>query len=100
MKKHFSGLIDSIINRPAMYGVNKVEDIQLIIFGYTACASQSPNDLNDFGEFRSFVNKHFDSMGDHDWARLIRFYSASDKHSIELFSELYHRYSSKVKATG
>lgn len=88
-------LILSITERPAMYQVSKVEDIYLVIFGYlTGCQSDS---LNDFHEnFRAFVNKHFaedfTSKSDYDWPRLIRFYSAGDKHSVELFGQLFNEY--------
>lgn len=78
-----------IIERPAMYCVNNVEDLWLIIFGYTMGIQD--NESNNFmSEFRVFVNKYFKSKDDVDWSRLIRFHSSSDKHSIELFSEIFY----------
>ncbi len=77
-----------------MFQVNCVEDIYLIIFGYQ-CALQGDNInvLNDFLlEFRTFVNEDSEIGGDHDWVRLIRFYSASDKQSIELFGQYLNQY--------
>jgi hypothetical protein len=93
MRKHLFELIAAIIKRPAMFSVNRVEDIQLIIFGYSTCAIQDSDNLENFGElFRTFVNEHFESRADHDWARLIRFHSASDIHSIELFADLLNKF--------
>ena len=87
-------LLSSICEKPGMYAINKVEDIQFVVFGLTFCESStdslSANELNI--KFRDFVNKSFDIPGDHDWARLIRFHSAGDSHSIKLFSTLFSRF--------
>ncbi|WP_426671442.1 hypothetical protein ACPPVU_09410 [Mucilaginibacter sp. McL0603] len=88
-------LISAIVKRPAMYQVSKVEDIYLVIFGYLAGSKYEL--LNIFHEnFRIFVNEHFKedfvSKSDYDWPRLIRFYSAGDKHSIELFGQLFEQF--------
>jgi hypothetical protein len=93
MKEKLIELITAITKRPAMYGVNKVEDFALIIFGYIACSAVAQGTSSDFNtEFRNYVNKDFEMTGDHDWPRLIRFHSASDSHSIELFSKLFSKY--------
>lgn len=80
--------ITEILDRPAMYCVNNVEDLNLIIWGYLM-GLQSKEDNNFMVYFRELTNKHFKSKKDTDWSRLIRFYSASDKHSIELFSQIF-----------
>lgn len=91
-------LIQATVKRPAMYCVSKVEDIALIIFGYTwALTKDETSAIADFREnFRDFVNEHFaedfTSKKDHDWARLIRFYSAGDMHSVELFGQLFEQF--------
>ena len=93
MKEKLIELITAITKRPAMYGVNKVEDIALIILGYTACSAVMGNNESDFNtEFKSFINTHFAMTGDHDWPRLIRFHSGGNLHSIELFSFLFSKY--------
>lgn len=91
-------LIYAIIKRPAMYQVSKVEDLYLVIFGYT-CAIKGDESvyIQSFREeFRDFVNEHFaedfTAKKDHDWVRLIRFYSAGDIHSIELFGQLFEQF--------
>lgn len=80
------------------YGVSDVTDIYLIIFGFINGVTKSElNSVFQFtSNFRDFVNKEFagdfSSSTDHDWPRLIRFYSGSDKHSIELFELLFERF--------
>ncbi|MBC7412592.1 MAG: hypothetical protein H7331_09090 [Bacteroidia bacterium] len=79
-----------------MFGINKVEDLHFIFFGYQQGAHLN-NEVGDelttfFSNFEDYVNKHFESKNDVDWSRLIRFYSDSDKHSLELFSNLYTMY--------
>jgi len=88
----FKELIQAIINRPAMYMVNNVEDLGLVIFGYLAGVGRTTdnNVLNKFmGDFRKFTNKHFETTFDYDWDRLIRFHSSGDKGSLELFKKLF-----------
>ena len=93
MKEKLIELIKAITKRPAMYGVNRVEDIELIILGYTACSAVIQENASDFNiEFRRYINTHFEMAGDHSWQRLIRFHSGSDSHSIELFSILFSKY--------
>jgi len=93
MKEKLIELITAITKRPAMYGVNKVEDIDLIILGYITCSAVVQGNALDFNtEFRNYVNKDFEMKGDHAWPRLIRFHSANDSHSIELFSKLFFKY--------
>lgn len=90
----FIEFADAVIKRPAMNGANRVEDIQLILFGYSFGAKD--NDASEFLDgFRVHVNKHFKTRKDHGWDRLIRFYSGSDSHSIELFSKLFQEYKKK-----
>jgi len=48
MKEKLNELITAITKRPAMYGVNKVEDIELIILGYTACSAVAEDNVKDF----------------------------------------------------
>lgn len=81
-----------VVDKPGVYGINKVEDIHFMCAGYQK-ALNGGDKVNDFlFEFRKFINEHFESNDDHDWVRLIRFYSASDRHSIELFGRLLNEY--------
>lgn len=87
----FIKFIISVLKRPAMYCVNNVEDIYLISFGYTS-ALQDDNTADFMNDFRQYVNKDFEMNGNHDWSRIIRFHSGSDRQSIELFSKLFFDY--------
>lgn len=91
----FLELLFSIIERPAMYGVNNVEDINFIIKGYQFALYDNPEKekFNNFlSQFREFINKDFETGADYDWARLMRFHSGGDSHSIEIFSRLLNKY--------
>jgi len=96
-------LIVAIIKRPAMYQVSNVEDIYLIVFGYSwAIPSIEPDIFDTFLQgFKNFVNEYFaedfSSKKDYDWSRLIRFYSAGDSHSIELFGKLFEQFTATFK---
>ncbi|MBV8389199.1 MAG: hypothetical protein JO080_05310 [Mucilaginibacter sp.] len=80
----FLELIFAIAKRPTMYGVSKVEDIYLVIFGFIYAIQKEKNEIAiDFmSGFRKFVNEELDddfsSNKDFDWPRLIRFYASGD----------------------
>ena len=80
--------IQKVVERPAMYSVNNVEDLHLIIQGYLMGSKKEENG-SFILYFREFSNKYFRSKNDIDWVRLIRFHSASDKHSLELFLRIF-----------
>ena len=92
---HFIELIESITNRPSMFAVNKVEDIGLVIMGYEYASNKNENNVllsECMIGFRDFINKKFESQNNFDWVKLIRLYSGSDLHSIQLFSQLFKEY--------
>lgn len=89
----FLTLIFHVVERPGIYGVNEVDDLYFIMFGYQYADLQSMEDISNLlSGFRRYVNEHFELKGDHDWPRLIKLYSASDRHSIELFGLLFRKY--------
>ena len=92
----FIDFVNMIITRPAMFNVNNVEDLNLVIFGYIygiSSSGLSGEDLNRITEdYRQFVNKEFDSPSDTDWSRIIRFYSGGDRHSLELFKIKFDKF--------
>jgi len=64
---------------------------------YVAIRGDESDYIQSFREeFRDFVNEYFaedfTSKKDHDWARLIHFYSAGDMRSIELFGQLFEQF--------
>ncbi len=86
-----------------MYNVNNVEDLYLFIFGYKYGVKYSEDDLslNDLlNKYLVFMNHYFDIKSDdnrYSWDKLIRFYSGSDKHSLELFSQSFREFLEKEK---
>lgn len=90
--KKFITVLNTILARPGMYLVSKVEDINFIILGYKFCADDDK--LNDFLlEFRKYVNQEYENSSDNDWSRLIRFNSSNDLHSLELFGNVFKSFS-------
>lgn len=81
-----------------MHGVGRVEDIRLIVYGFGYALE--PNERKEYDEFitgfRRHINEHFQTSKDHEWSKLIRFYSGGDTHSIELFLELINKYKEKA----
>ncbi len=87
----FIEFIKAVLDRPAMFCVNNVEDLSLFLTGYNyGSANEETNNI--LSDFRDFVNKHFESKDDVNWPRLIRFYSASDHHSLEVFRKLFFNF--------
>ncbi len=98
--EHFIKLIREINKRPGMYAVNRVEDINLIIFGYSYAPfdSEEKQSLSQLlADFRAFVNNHYERKDNYDWVKLIRFYSGSDSHTRETFADLFSKF---VKSQG
>ena len=90
--------IKNIIKYPGMFGINKVEDIEFIFMGYEfACVGNKKNNaLFDFThEFKKHVNKWAGSKIERNWSRVIRYNSASDIHSLELFKKLFESFLEK-----
>lgn len=93
----FIEVIRSILKRPGMYQVNKVEDLYYIILGYSI--SETGNLINDIlFKFRQHVNIEFESNNDIDWCRLVRFNSSNDSHSLKLFEQIFEDFVSRQDA--
>ena len=90
----------SVIERPGMYLVNNVEELSLIIYGYLM-GKGDVDCIELMSEFRDFVNKECktDKKRDHNWPRLVRFYSGSDAHSLTLFRHLFDKFLVAKKIT-
>lgn len=92
----FIKFVNTLTDRPAMFQINNVEDLGLVIFGYqSGCQSYSDESvvLNKMlGSFREFVNKEFNMKENYDWVRIIRFHSEGDRGSIELFRLLFSKF--------
>jgi hypothetical protein len=83
--------LTSILSKPGMFGINRVEDINLMILGYSFASVD--NELSEMMiEFTDFVNNNFEFTESFGWVKLIRLYSGSDSHSIQLFAEIFKRF--------
>jgi hypothetical protein len=89
-------LLDSMQKRPAMYAMQKVEDIYLFNMGYAISLSHRgivDEDLNDFSEnFTKFVIADYNAPSHCNWSTAIRLFSSSDAGSVELFFEELAKY--------
>lgn len=93
-KKEFIEFVRGIISKPGMYQINNVEDLYLVLFGYSVgCENQ--NIYNFLDNFRDFVNNEYKSKDNIDWSRLIRFHGASDYTTIQLFADNFERFVSQ-----
>lgn len=90
--KLFLNKVRIVLERRAMYGVQKVEDINLIFF-YEIFFNQN-QEIEDWSRrFSFFVAKDIDNkLENFDWCKIIRLYSGSDAHSLELFQELSSKF--------
>jgi hypothetical protein len=79
--------------RPAMFGIQRVEDILLFSSGYATAldaAAVTDEDKEYFSNgFMRFVLADYNAPAHCNWCMAIRLYSASDSASVELcFEEL------------
>lgn len=87
-------LIQAIIKRPQMYSVENIDDLSLVCLGFSyGTLASNPDSVGDFLlGFQKFVAKKLKGEGEHSWANLIRFYSGSNKQSLEVFNKLFNEY--------
>ncbi|MCB9059861.1 MAG: hypothetical protein H6627_14945 [Calditrichae bacterium] len=91
-KTNFFQRLNDILTRPAMYGIQKVEDIKIIFFSEIFFNQNKEIEIwsNKFSHFViEEINNHLHNF---DWCKVIRLYSGSDAHSLELFKELCARF--------
>jgi hypothetical protein len=91
-------LLGEIQKRPALYGIQKVEDIFLFYMGYSMSLSArgvTDEDLDDFSaNFTKFVVEDYEAPAHCNWSTAIRLYSSSDNAGVELFFEELAKYKS------
>ena len=75
-----------------MFGIQKVEDVGIIFL--TEIFINNNMVIDEWStKFSGFVIKDTDSgLHNFDWCKIIRLYSGSDAHSLELFRELITRF--------
>jgi hypothetical protein len=90
-----------LIKMPGVFGVNKVEDLKFLFLGSWLFSPDKSSLCGEFEiKFNVFVNDFFRKehkfRESFDWAKLIRLYSGSDKHSIELLGKIFDEYLESV----
>lgn len=93
--------IDGVNKRPAMFGVNNVKELSLLINGFIyglQVNNYKGRDLELFqNQFREIVRaKVMMDNESYSWDGMILFHSASYLHSIELFKECYEVFKLRV----
>jgi len=88
----FLNKLKIVLERPGMYGVQKVEDISIIFF--SEIFFNRNREIEEWGNrFSHFVIMEINtSLKNFDWCKVIRLYSGSDAHSLELFKELCSKF--------
>ena len=84
----FLTFLFSAIKEPSTLNINRVEDIDYLIKGYTN-AIPDKYILDTLCQFKDYVNKDTESKTNHNWVQLIRLYSANDELSIQLFDVMF-----------
>ncbi len=91
VQKFLTQLI-AVLDRPGMFSIQRVEDIYTIFLSEILFHKNEELEKwsADFSNFvKMDINENFNNF---HWARLIRLYSGSDAHSLELFRELCLRF--------
>lgn len=82
-------MVKAIIDRPAMYEINNVEDLSLFILGYKMALAESGEVSSLMVSFREYLNAKLQTTDDVDWPRLIRYHAGGDHNSLKLFSKYF-----------
>jgi hypothetical protein len=91
--------IKIVSNKPGMFLVNNIEDLSLTVFGYRfACAHHASNleSIDEFlDSFKLFINVHYKTGENLDWARLIRFHCVNDFTTLQFFDKKFNEFVSE-----
>ena len=91
--KEFLDKLRIVLDRPGMYSIQKVEDINTIFF--SEIFFNRNKEIEDWSsKFSHFViNDTNNALDNFHWCKIIRLYSGSDAHSLDLFGELCTKFS-------
>jgi hypothetical protein len=99
--KHWYTLLAKMQKRPALYGIQRVEDILFFSSGYAMAldaAAIIDEDLEHFSNgFMPFVIADYNAPAHCNWSMAIRLYSSSEAASVELFFEELAKFKSGEK---
>jgi hypothetical protein len=90
--KEFLDKLKIVLDRPGMYSIQKVEDVSTIFF--SEIFFNRNKEIEEWSsKFSRFVISDTNNALDNfDWCKIIRLYSGSDAHSLELFRELCNKF--------
>jgi hypothetical protein len=88
----FFEIILKYVERPGMFGIQKVEDIRLLFVH-----EEMFHKVSYVGEFNAKFNKYVSNelgpgLENFDWSKIIRLHSGSDFHSIQLFEQVFVKF--------
>ena len=90
--QRFIELIQAINKRPGMFGVSKVEHVQLVILGFTRGAPYNESVSGFISELDQFVRNNYGENKEFQWVKLIRLYCGGDWDSLKQFSRLFDEF--------
>ncbi|OGU76121.1 MAG: hypothetical protein A2W11_01835 [Ignavibacteria bacterium RBG_16_35_7] len=93
-KQDFISFISLLSSKHGMFMINNVEELSIAFIGYSFALNEEERKAFDLfmGDFTVYINSDFKSKEKFSWQKLIRLYSGSDKHSLELFETLFTKY--------
>jgi hypothetical protein len=92
-------VLGTIRARPGVVlGQKSVEILEAFLTGYTY-ATQDPEDLRFLSGFTDWLRRHYHIKSSQGWAKIIRFYSADDVETLDLFWKLLDEYRGRGSQT-
>lgn len=95
--KEFIKLLNNVTERPAIYGIESIEELDVFILGYLiASETEKRAEISDLmNSFNEYVKNDMPIEKDNTnfkWQRRIRFYSAGRVQSVALFKTLFDKF--------
>jgi hypothetical protein len=86
--------LNQMRERPGMYlGRKSLTLLGAYIAGYVDHQyAIDKNHRSSFSKFGEYVREYFDIHTDHDWIKIITFYSSTDEDAVDLFYTLLDRF--------
>ncbi|KEZ94312.1 hypothetical protein IL45_02225 [Nonlabens ulvanivorans] len=87
-------ILEITLSKPGIFLINRVEDYYLLFLGYSLSKNNSILDLLD-GYYTDYLKHKFQITEEMKWYKLIRLYSSTDIHTIELFQNTFSTFCKK-----
>jgi hypothetical protein len=93
----FFNVLKKMEEAPLLFGCENVENLHIYILGYENALWENKIEDNDFQHFRKnftdFIKKNYRLKIHHpNWASIIRFYSTTNKESLDNFFILFNKF--------